>query len=78
MSFKFSFKSIEIGRLSQFERKVIPNGWRCDAKGTLRCNRLSSWYLKGRTQRCRISTLDVADSREQDHTDTVEPTSGDN
>ena len=32
MSVKFSFKSIEICRLSQFERKVIPNGWRCDAK----------------------------------------------
>ena len=47
MSFKFSFKSIEIGRLSQFERKVIPNGWRCDAKRALRCNRLSSWYLQG-------------------------------
>ena len=36
MSFKLSFKSIEIGRLSQFERKVIPNGWRCDAKSVLR------------------------------------------
>ena len=47
MSFKFSFKSIEIGGLSQFERKAIPNGWRCDAERALRCNRLSSWYLKG-------------------------------
>ena len=43
MSFKFIFKSIEIGRLPQFERKVIPNGWCCDAKGTLCCNRPSSW-----------------------------------
>ena len=48
MSFKFSFKSIEVCRLSQFERKVVPNGWRCDAKSALRCNRLSSWYFKGR------------------------------
>ena len=76
MSFKFSFESIKIGRLSQFEREVIPNGWPCDAKSALRCDRLSSWYLKG-SPCCRISTLDVADSREQDHTDTIEPTSGD-
>ena len=34
-------------RLSQFERKGVPNGWRCDAKRALRCHRLSSWYLKG-------------------------------
>ena len=48
MSFKFRFKSIEIGWLSQFERKVIPNGWCCDAKGALRCNHLSSWNHKSR------------------------------
>ena len=30
MSFKFSFKSTEMFRLSQFERN--PNDWRCDAK----------------------------------------------
>ena len=34
-------------RLSQFERKGVPNGWRCDTKRALRCHRLSSWYLKG-------------------------------
>ena len=48
MSFKFSFKSTEMFRLSQFERKGVPNGWRRDAKRALRCHRLSSWYLKGR------------------------------
>ena len=32
MSFRFSFKFIKIGRLSQFERKVIPNGRPRDTK----------------------------------------------